>query len=435
MGQNPARWWSAKMYDEGIHRVRLLGRNYVHVARPELARAVLLESASCFGRSFVAQQVLEPAMGAGLLTSDGEAWRAQRRLLAPVFRKNALERFIPAIDRHAMECRDQLLALDGEVAAVLPYTTHATLGIIVETLFGDADMDRGAITADIDTFLTRFGRPDMLALLGVPDAVPRPGRRQGLAVIQRLRARCQSAITLLRQEGQTNSGGLLGRLLLEATDPDTGDSMSDEAIIDNVVTFIGAGHETTAVALAWALYALAHQPNLTQKLAEESCSVLGERPATANTVDLLHLHRRTVQETMRLYPPAAAIVRSVIKKVKIGQFMLQPGDHVTIATMPMQRNPLWWPEPHVFDESRFETEAIAKRDRFAYLPFGDGPRICIGASLALNEAVLILARLTPALSFSSVEGPKPVPTLSVTLRPSDGARLRISSKRQTVTEV
>ena len=426
MGQNPARWWTASMYDEGVRKVRLMGRNFVHVARPELARAVLLDSASCFARSFVAQRALEPAMGGGLLTSDGEAWRVQRRLLAPVFRKKALDRFVPAIDRHAIDCRDQLLAQDGQAAAVLSYTTQATLGIIVETLFGDAALDRKAVMRDIDTLLTRLGRPDMLAILGVPDAIPRPGRRHGIAAARRLRARCHTAIASLRLEGQADSGGLIGRLLLEATDAETGEGMSDEAITDNVVTFIGAGHETTAVALAWTIYALAHQPDLAERLSDESRRVLGEGAADANTVELLDLHRRTIQEAMRLYPPASAIGRSVIKKVQIGSLMLIPGDHVTIATMPMHRNPRWWPEPHLFDESRFDTEAVASRDRFAYLPFGDGPRVCIGASFALNEAVLILARLTPSLRFKPVEGPQPVPMLSVTLRPSDGARVKIS---------
>ena len=426
MGRNPARWWSAQMYDEGVRKVRFLGRSFLHVARPELARDILLDSASCFGRSFIVQRVLEPLMGSGLLTSDGEAWKAQRRLLAPVFRKKALERFIPAIDKHAMECRDQLLARDRQVSAILPHTAKATLDILVATLFGDATLDRKGVMRDIDIFLSQFGRPDMLAILGVPDAVPRPGRQQGLAVAKRLRARCQATIALLRQEGRADAGGLVGRLLLEATDPVTGDSMSEEAIIDNVVTFIGAGHETTAVALAWTLYALAHQPDLAERLAYESRSVLGDRPADASKVDLLDLHRRTIQETMRLYPPAAAISRTVIKEVQIGSFTLAPGDHVTIASMPMHRNPRWWPEPHVFDESRFETEAIASRDRFVYLPFGDGPRVCIGANFALNEAVLILARLTPALRFTPVKGPQPEPTLNITLRPSDGMRLRIS---------
>ena len=426
MRRNPARWWSAQMYDEGVRKTRIFGRSFLHVARPELARAVLLDSASCFGRSFVVQRVLEPLMGSGLLTSDGDAWKAQRRLLAPVFRKNALERFVPAIDKNAMECRDQLLAQDGQVVAVLPYTSQATLDIIVETLFGDATLDRKGVMHDIDTFLTRFGRPDILALLGVPDAVPRPGRRQALAVAKQLRSRCKAAIASLRQEGRADAGGLVGRLLLEATDPDTGDSMSEGAIIDNVVTFIGAGHETTAVALAWTLYALAHQPGLAERLADESRGVLGDRSADASTIDLLDLHRRTIQETMRLYPPAAAFSRTVIQEVQIGQFTLVPGDHITIASMPMHRNPSWWPEPHLFDESRFEASAIASRDRFAYLPFGDGPRVCIGANFALNEAVLILARLTPALRFTPVKGPQPDPTLSITLRPSDGMRLKIS---------
>ncbi|MFK7891717.1 MAG: cytochrome P450 [Granulosicoccus sp.] len=425
--QNPARWWSSQMYDEGVRKNRIAGRNFVHVARPELARIVLLDSASSFGRSFILQRVLQPAMGNGLLTSDGEVWRRQRRLLAPVFRKNTLNQFVPAIDRHAIDCRDQLLKEDGNVASLAPITAHATLGIIFEILFGDTDMDRESVISDIDTFLTRFGKPDTLQLLGVPDYIPRFGARRSLEkIVRRLRSQCQNAIDLQRAEGRVDTGGLVGRLL-SAIDPDTGDRLNDESIIDNVITFMGAGHETTAVALAWTLYAIAHQPTLAARLAEESLTVLGDEPASTDIIDALTLHRQSIQESMRLYPPAAAIVRTVTKDVRVGPFELEPGDHVTIATMPMHRNPRWWPEPNVFDETRFEPAAVAARDRFAFLPFGDGPQICIGATFALNEAVLILARLTPALRFTPVDdGAEPEPILNVTLRPSDGVRLKVN---------
>ena len=428
MARNPAQWWSADMYDQGVRSVRLLGRTFVHVARPELARVVLLDDNDAFGRSFVTQQILVPAMGGGLLTSDGEQWRHQRRLIAPVFHAKALESFIPAMDRHALACRDALSELDGRSAALLPYSSRAALNIIVDTLFGGVELDHAAVTRDIDDYLTRLGRPDPFALLGLPDSLPRPGRRRGLAAVTRLRARCHEVIALLRAAGATDAHGLAGRLLA-ASDPETGKGMSDEAIVDNVVTFVGAGHETTAVALAWTLYALAHQQGLADRLADESECVLGDAPATADAVASLELHRRTVQEAMRLYPPVAAIVRTVVRAVRIGPFELEPGDHVTVATMPMQRNPAFWPDPHAFDESRFAPEATAARDRFTYLPFGDGPRVCIGAKFALNEAVLVLARLTPALRFAPSEGKPPKPMLSVTLRPSDGMRLKVNRNK------
>ena len=365
MARNPAQWWSADMYDQGVRSVRLLGRTFVHVARPELARVVLLDDNDAFGRSFVTQQILVPAMGGGLLTSDSEQWRYQRRLIAPVFHAKALESFIPAMDRHSLACRDALFELDGCSAALLPYTSRAALDIIVDTLFGGVELDHVAVTRDIDDYLTRLGRPDPFALLGLPDALPRPGRRRGLAVVTSLRARCHEVIALLRAAGATDAHGLAGLLLA----------------------------------------------------------------ATADAVASLELHRRTVQEAMRLYPPVAAIVRTVVRAVRVGPFELEPGDHVTVATMPMQRNPAFWPDPHAFDESRFAPEATAARDRFTYLPFGDGPRVCIGAKFALTEAVLVLARLTPTLQFAPSEGKPPKPMLSVTLRPSDRMRLKVNRKK------
>lgn len=428
MARNPAQWWSEGMYDDGLYRVRLMGRQFVHVARPEFARQVLLDDNAAFGRSFVAQRALEPLMGNGLLTSDGDVWRRQRRLLAPLFRATSLERHLPAMDRHARACRDALLSRCACTEAILPHTARAALDIIVATLFGDAELDRVAIAADVDEYLIRLGRPDPLALLGLPDAVPRPGRRRGLAAVARLRARCHRVIEARRADARGSMpDDLLGRLL-QASDPDTGERLDTQAIVDNVVTFVGAGHETTAVALAWTLYAIAHQPDLAERLAQESRDVLGDAPATAECLARLDLHRRVLQETMRLYPPAAAVVRSVRQEVRVGDHELVPGDHVTIATMPMHRNPRYWPEPDAFDAERFVPDAQAQRDRFAYLPFGGGPRVCIGAGFAMTEAIVVLSRLTPALRFAVPPGKPPVPILSITLRPSNGMPLTVARR-------
>jgi len=156
MARNPAQWWSADMYDQGVRSVRMLGRTFVHVARPELARTVLLDDNDAFGRSFVTQRILAPAMGSGLLTSDGEQWRHQRRLIAPVFRTKTLESFVPSMDRYALACRDALCELDGRSAVLLPYISRAALDIIVDTLFGGVELDHRAVTRDIDDYRKRL---------------------------------------------------------------------------------------------------------------------------------------------------------------------------------------------------------------------------------------------------------------------------------------
>lgn len=425
MARNPARWWSAGMYDEGVRAVPVLGRTFLHVARPELARTVLLDEASAFGRSFIVQPMLEPAMGGGLLTSDGEAWRRQRSLLAPVFRRRVLDGYLDAFDRHGRACVERLRRFDGEIVRVLPEMVTTTLDVIIETLFGDVAVDRTRIARDTATYLEVLGRVDPLTVLGVPAAIPRPGRSRGLKAVASLRRLAHDVIASQRASGIFDAS-LIGRLLA-AVDPDTGAGLDDELIVDNVLTFIGAGHETTSVALAWSLYLLAAQPELANALADESRELLGRMGEDGvidrAALDALDLHRRVVSESMRLYPPAAAIVRSVLREVRVGELDLVPGDHVTVATMPMHRNPAFWPDPHAFDADRFLGER--RYERFAYLPFGDGPRTCIGATFALDEAIVVLARLSASLRFEPSGGPPPVPVLSVTLRPDDGMALRV----------
>ena len=216
--------------------------------------------------------------------------------------------------------------------------------------------------------------------------------------------------------------------MLEAAEPGAGIGLDDDAIVDNTLTFIGAGHETTAVALAWTLYLVAEQPALGEALAAESRAAFGGGRVERATLDGLDLHRRTIAESMRLYPAVAAIVRSVVRDVRVGELELAPGDHVTVATLPMHRNPEFWPDPDAFDAERFRAERGRQRERFAYLPFGDGPRACIGAAFALDEATLVLARLTESLAFEPSGAPPPEPVLRVTLRPHDGLPLRVRAR-------
>jgi len=429
MARNPVDWWPARLYEEGIHSTRLRGRTFAHVALPDLARTVLLDEEGSFVRSFILRHMLAPGMGEGLLTSDGARWRHQRKLVAPAFGHGATDACQPLFDAHAIRCAARVRGLDGRTVAMLPQTTLTTLGIILETMFGDTDIALPTLARDIETYLFSLGRPDPLEILGAPAFVPRPWRRRGLAAVVRLRALCRRVLEIKRVAGSPD-GSLAGRLL-DALDPDTGKGLEDEAIVDNLMAFIGAGHETTSLALCWTLYLLAAQPALQQRLREEARSALGDGPIDDAALQRLDLHRRVLDESMRLYPPLSALVRSVARPLTLGGLELVPGDHVTVAVLPLHRNAALWPDPDAFDAERFRVEAIRTRDRFAYLPFGSGPRVCVASGFARAEATTVLARLLLACRFGPADGPPPKPVLRVTLRPTNGLPLKVSAVRDT----
>ncbi|MEM9122475.1 MAG: cytochrome P450 [Pseudomonadota bacterium] len=366
MSRNPAEWWPRIVYEDGLMVERLMGHSYAHVARPELVRKVLLDEAHAYNRSFITQRLLKPAMDEGVLTTDGEAWRFQRRVLAPLFRQQELNRYVPAMDRSACAAAHRLAKSGPGIVDVMPEMVRTTLDIIIETLFGEADVDKASLARDIDLYVRFLGRVDMLDLFRLPGWVPRPWKGQGFAAVKRLRAACQTVLETVRH-GEVEAGGLIGRLKT-AVDPDTGEGLSDKRIVDNILTFVGAGHETTSLALTWSLYLLADQPALQAQLAEEARTFLGATEVDATAVEGLDLATRVVEEAMRLYPPVSATGRNVTAKTSLGPVELNPGDHVTLAIMPMHRNPALWPDPDRFDTERFSEDAKKTRDRFAYLP-------------------------------------------------------------------
>ncbi|MFK7861449.1 MAG: cytochrome P450 [Granulosicoccus sp.] len=424
--RNPVEWWPACLYENGVHAITRLGTTHLHVALPELIKPILFDKHGAYGRSNIGQCLLQPAMGDSLLTSYGEHWRQQRKIAAPVFRQTTLHSFIPAIDKAAIGACDQLAIHEGRTVPVLPTFVDTTLEVIIQTMFGNVSIDRESIKRDTGRYIQFMGQISLLDLFGVDQRVPRLSKLGGTFAVRRLRAMCHRVLNEHREFNHLH--GSLTERLSTAVDPDTGEGLSDDSIVDNIMAFIGAGHETTSVALCWTLYLLAAQPQLQQAVQEHVMKVVGDGPITTDQIDELQLLERVFQESMRLYPPIPSIGRSVKTRTQVGDFTLNAGDQIVVAIMPLHRNPHVWPDPHRFDADRFQKSETEKRDRFAFLPFGGGPRVCISAQFATMEAMVVLARLLSRYEFSLPKDQEPKPESRISLRPHNDMPLYISRR-------
>jgi cytochrome P450 len=298
---------------------------------------------------------------------------------------------------------------------------RTTFEVITDTtLSGEQLFDRAAMHRAIDNYIDVAGRVSLFDLIGLPGWVPRPGRILSGDAVKQMKTVADRAITERRTAKSHDLPDLLD-LLMAGEDPDTKRQMRTAEIRDNLLTFIVAGHETTALTLAWGLYLCAFDPAIQQAAADEAQQVLNGRAATAQDVPNLPLTRQIVDETLRLYPPAGLLSRTAkVADILCGR-QIRPGDTVMIPIYVLHRNRLLWEDADAFRPDRFSGGTPV--DRYAYLPFGDGPRICIGAGFALQEAVIILATLLSRFHFRAVEGRQPKPVMIITLRPEGGVWL------------
>lgn len=415
--RNPLDFWSADMYAGELSALQAGRHRFWTASGAQAAQAVLLDDAASFRKSGLVLRMLRPALGNGLLTAEGEDWRRQRRAAAPLFRHERLTALIPDMARTGEALADRLAYQPGEVD-IGHQMVLVTLDLIVAAMFGARDYNREGVSADISTYLDTHGRIGLADYLGLPEWFPRR-RWLGRAAVARMRA---AARAIMAQPG--TAGDLLGQLAT-ARDPETGQPLPPDEVVDNILTFIGAGHETTALLLTWALSILAHLPQTQQALADEVARICGDGPVTPEALAQMDLHRRVLAETMRLYPPAAAIGREVVRDTELMGQTLRAGEHVTVAIHVIHRNSRYWDAPAVFDPDRFTRPPP---HRFAWMPFGGGARICIGKSMAEMEAATLLACLMRRITVAP--GPAAVqrPVMSVTLRPDPAIRLRVSAR-------
>jgi cytochrome P450 len=430
--RNPLECWSAEFFREPVAKVRLPFADAFLVHDPTAIKRVLMDNAGNYRKDPIQRRILSKGLADGLLSAEGQRWEVQRRTLAPLFARRTVTSFTQAMRTAADRMAEKWTRLGPDATVdVSAEMTLITLDVLALTIFSDG------ISSDCEEFRTAMnayfgviGQISALDLLGVPALVPRPGRRhlrRTMAYFEGviddiIEARRRRLATLAEDDVPND----LLTLLLRALDPSTGQPMSLAEVRSNILTFLSAGHETTANALTWSIFLLSQSPEWRARVQEEAARELNG--PVEGLADRLIVTRAVVEEALRLYPPIAALSRTAEQGDTFGAVKVKPGSLIVIAPYVLHRHELFWQQPDVFDPSRFMPDARRKIARFTYLPFGIGPRTCIGASFALQEATIVLATLVHRFDVRLIPGAKVWPMQKITLRPSNGLPVRVSPR-------
>lgn len=375
--------------------------------------------------------LLVPIVGHGLLTSDGDFWLRQRRLAQPAFHRRRIAGFARTMTDAAARMLEQWPAdaKSGRTVDVARDMMRLTLEIAGKTLFSvdltrDAETVGRAFAAVNRQFRNFSSHPFGIYLINTSWL---PGTRRFLHNVAQLDEVVHAIIARRRRQREQGRGQTqdLLDMLMDARDEETGEGMSDRQLRDEVMTIMLAGHETTANALAWTFYLLAKHPPVQARLEEEVDDILAERTPTFQDVSELTYTTMVLKESLRLYPPAYLLTRTAQDEDKIGGFDVEPGAILTLSPYFTHRHPDFWNDPEHFDPQRFSPQRKAERPRYAYMPFGGGPRMCIGSNFAMTEATLILAMVAQRYRLR-LASDRPVQTEPlITLRPRGGIPMKI----------
>ncbi len=418
--------WRAEAYEEAY----IVGRNrlggFVLLNDPDLIRYVLIDNAANYPKDNLQLEKLTPAVGRGLLTAEEESWRLQRRTVAPLFQPAGVTSYLAAM---AISVDEMLARWDREVGATVDVAremTRLAYDIISRTVFSnEIETPPDVMGEAITTYFEALGRIDLWDVLPLPRWLPRPAfikarpaqkifRDEVLRLFERRRARIAA--------GESVPDDLVTRLI-NARDPETGAPLSDAVVHDNLVTFIGAGHETTANALTWTLFLLSEFRDADARVAAEATDA-PDADALARLTDT----RMILEEAMRLYPPVPFMSREARSRDMIGEVAVAAGTRIIIAPWVLHRHRKLWPDADMFVPERFAPENRGRIPRFAYLPFGAGPRICVGMTFAMQEALLALTMIARRFRLTLAEGADVMPFARMTLRPMHGLPMRIEAR-------
>ncbi|WP_420960257.1 cytochrome P450 [Brucella sp. IR073] len=430
--RNPLELWGKPSYNEPWVAVDWLGTHTIIANDPGLIRHVLVDNAKNYRMAAVRQRILRPILRDGLLTAEGEVWKRSRKAMAPVFTPRHIHGFAEAM-RERSEAFAERYATPGLVTDVARDMTLLTYDILAATLFsGEIAGEPGQFAKEIDNLFETMGRVDPLDLLGAPAWLPRFTQLRGRRSLAFFRKIVTDTVAMRKArmaKGENVPNDFL-TLLLKTEGPE---GLSRAEIEDNIITFIGAGHETTARALGWTLYLLAEAPG-ERKIVEAEIDAFfaggGYELPPQDWLAKLPFTRAAFEEAMRLYPPAPSINREAVEDDQYRDLKIPKGSTVLAMPWTIHRHRLYWENPEAFIPARFYPENRDKIDRFQYLPFGAGPRVCIGASFALQEGVIALAVLLSRYRFDTVGQTRPWPVQKLTTQPEGGLPMKVTPRRE-----
>ncbi|MFO0549647.1 MAG: cytochrome P450 [Polyangiaceae bacterium] len=438
----------------GLGRVVFLGNSLLVVNTPELVGELLVANAQSCRKSPIVRAALFPLVGDGLFTSEEELWRRQRKLMAPLFHPSRVEAFADMMSRAASRAVETWR--DGQEIDVMRETTRIAMAVAGKSLFDIDTFDEAdELGAALTTALHWSAETATSVALGLqfeaatqvrklsahmPGALREQAVRaaESLTTPIRLPTRrnrvLAEAISIIdrrvermiaeRRASRSTSEDLLTRLL-DARDEGGGVAMTDRQLRDEIVTLFVAGHETTANALGWALYLLGRSPAPRARLFEEIGALRGE-PAALGDLARLPYTQQVFKESLRLYPPVPVYERQVLEPFEIGGYHLARGEFATVFPWALHHRPELYPDPETFDPDRFTAEAEEKRPRYTFVPFGAGPRVCIGNHFALLEGPLVLATMLGRVELEACDDkPVDMDPMAATLRPLGSIRMRV----------
>jgi cytochrome P450 len=404
-------------------KVSLAGIPLIIVQHPDLMREVLVTQAPKFKKNAFTINILKPYVGDGLFSSDGELWKHQRRLIQPLFHTKYIGNYAETMVQYADDLARKWA--EGGTRQVDRDMNQLTMRIIAKTLF-DADVEHEAgEVGDSITEGLHLIEQKLQSLLPLPVWIPTHNNRRTRVVVDRQHALVQGFIEVRRRDPQDRIDLL--SLLLNARD-EADQPMSDRQIQDEALTLFNAGHETTSVAMMWTWYLLSQHPEVEAKLHAELDRVLGGKLPTLADLPQLPYTEMILKEALRLFPPAYGTSRDALEPVTIGGYTLQKGQTIFMNFYGVQRDARFFPDPNRFDPERFSPEREKDIPKYAYLPFGGGPRVCIGNAFAMMEAQLLLATLAQRFSLSVAPGFEVIPQRLFTLRARYGMKMVVKNR-------
>ena len=426
---NPLETFAIGAFQDPVAYTRIFNQPIALVHDPELIRHIFIERADTLIADPLRQAVLKPALREGLLTAEGQTWRKSRRALAPVFAPRHVEGFSAAMksvtDKFIGRWENGVDSIE-----IADEMTRLAYLVLSQTLFsGDLDEDSERVIGNVGYFLKHLSQPDPMDFLNAPEWVPRLTKLKGKAAVERLREGIRN--TTEKRQAKIRNGEDVPEdfltLLLQTEDRESGPLTLDETE-DNIITFIAAGHETTARALAWTLYLLAHDTNARERCENEIDALDLENIAPNSWGKALPWTIACFEESMRLFPPAAIIARRTTEEINHPNGNVMANANLLVSPWVLHRHETLWEKPNAFDPNRFFGENRKNIHRFAYLPFGLGARVCIGASFAMQEAIIIMALMLKQYRFDYVGEKMPWPVMKITVQPDNGIPMKITPR-------